>query len=206
MTFAGSGTAVFNQSEGQRNSVDAGTSSTLSFSTNLSTSPNYGATTSIQVNSLDSGKMSQGIGVAETTTGQGTSGTDNQALTGGTTGATFDGVFKATIQTESGANNTDSLVDITGLMATTDIDAKGSSVALTSGILGETAAENGTASTSAVISSGTTANAAVAGSSFSSGFMQYFAPGAGFDSVSFGGGHDGVDLNSGTDASGNGGV
>lgn len=197
MTFSGAGTALFNQSEGQRNSVEAGTSSSLSYSTSLSTSPNYGGSASVSVSELEFGNMSQGIGVADQTT----SGAANAALTG----ATFDGIFKADIATESGANNTESRVDITGLMATTDISVAGSSVNLDTGILGDNADENGTASASAAIASGTTANAQVSGSTFASGFMQYFAPGAGFDSVSFDGGHEDVTVSPSTDPSGNGG-
>ena len=184
MTFSGSGTGLFNQSEGQRNTVSAGTSSNLSYSTNISTSPNYGGNTSIG-STLTGGEINQAIGVAA----EGISGEGEAAVSG----STFNGVFRAAISTESGSNNTDSKVDITGLMAQTYFDTSGTAVSLDTQIIDTQAAnENGTASASAVIASGTTADAAISGSTFASGFMQYFAPGAGFDSVSFTGGHDDV--------------
>ena len=190
MTFSGSGTGLFNQSEGQRNTVSAGTSSNLSYSTNISTSPNYGGSTSIGA-TLSGGEINQAIGVStEAVTGQG-----EAALSGNA----FNGVFRASISTESGSNNTDSSVDITGLMAQTTFDTSGTAVSLDTQIADpEMALENGTASASAVIASGTMADAAISGSTFASGFMQYFAPGAGFDSVSFDGGHEGVELGDGS--------
>lgn len=192
MTFSGAGTALFNQSEGQRNTVSAGTSSTLSYSTNLSTSPNYGGAASLSVDSLDSSVLQQGIGVAQ----QSTTGEGEAAIAG----ASFNGIFKAAMSTESGSNNTKSNVDITGIMAQTNINAEGASITLDTGIVNpEVATDNGTASASAVIASGTTADAAISGSTFASGFMQYFAPGVGFDTVSFSGGHDDVTVSDGED-------
>jgi hypothetical protein len=180
MTFSGAGTALYNQQSGTTNSVNAGTSSNLSFGTSLATSPHYGGSASITVGSLNNASMTQAIGVKNT----GVAGAQNS----------IDGVFKASIQTSQSGNKTSSNVDISGIMSQSTTDAKGANIALSTGSVDSSSAPlNGSATASASINSGTSATAAISASQYASGFMQAFQPKDGLSSITYDNGQ--VDTN-----------